>query len=102
GGGGAGGGAGGAGGGRGAPRSAAWASCPSCALARLLEGLPDARGGGGGFAERDAEFGQRVFHRVDDGRRSRDGAALAHALDAQRGDDRAVLGELDGQPRHVV
>src|SRR5713101_2845804 len=70
--------------------------------ARLFEGLPDARGSHWRLAEHHAELGERVFHGVDDGRSAWYGAALAHALDAERVDDRAVLGERHRDLRHVV
>src|SRR5216683_1606121 len=45
------------------------------------------------LAQHDAELAQRVLHGVHDGGRAGDGAALAHALDTEGIDDRAVLGE---------
>src|SRR5712664_3539820 len=46
--------------------------------------------------------GHRVLHRIGDGGGAGDGPALAHALDAQWIDRRAVLGLRDGDRREVV
>src|SRR6185369_9875323 len=53
-------------------------------------------------ADGDAEVGDGVLHRVGDGGGAGDGAAFAHALDAEGIDGRAVLGERHGNGRQVV